>query len=193
MGVATEKILRCRAWVVAVLDREDLMQVIGPPEGPRPNPGLVREGDIDQGDIAKCSVDRYIELRAVFEGESARYPWVVAAAGADVVGFARASPWKSRGAYAWTVEMGVYVCAAARGAGVGRALYDALVPMLREAGFHTALAGIALPNDASVRLHESIGMRAAGVLPSVGYKLGAWRDVGYWAMRLAEGAPPGAH
>jgi phosphinothricin acetyltransferase len=128
-----------------------------------------------------------------FRRESARYPWLVALEHPGEVGeeerflgFAKAGPWKSRGAYAWTVEIGVYVDVGARGRGVGRALYEALLPMLREAGFRTVIAGIALPNDASVRLHESIGMTRAGVLPQVGYKFGAWRDVGYWTLHWSD-------
>ena len=118
-----------------------------------------------------------------FRRESGRFPWLVARDGRGVfLGFAKAGPWKARGAYAWTVEIGVYVDTGARGRGVGRALYESLLPMLREAGFRTVVAGVALPNEASVRLHESIGMKPAGVLPQVGYKFGAWRDVGYWVV-----------
>lgn len=118
-----------------------------------------------------------------FRREASRFPWLVALDGrAGFLGFAKAGPWKSRGAYAWTVEIGVYVDTSARGRGVGRALYDDLLPRLRAAGFRTVIAGIALPNDASVRLHEAVGMRPAGVLPRVGFKFNAWRDVGYWTL-----------
>lgn len=136
-----------------------------------------------------------------FRRESGRYPWLVAqpaaagegaGAGDAMLGFAKAGPWKTRGAYAWTTEIGVYINGQARGRGVGRALYDALLPLLREAGFRTVIAGIALPNDASVRLHEAVGMRFGGALPRVGYKLGAWRDVGYWTLHFGEGEAPGA-
>lgn len=122
-----------------------------------------------------------------FRRESSRYPWLVATGGRKAfLGFAKAGPWKSRGAYAWTVEIGVYVDPGARGRGVGRALYDDLLPKLRAAGFRTVIAGIALPNEASVRLHEAVGMRPAGVLPKVGFKFGAWRDVGYWTLHWDE-------
>ncbi|MFG0283156.1 MAG: GNAT family N-acetyltransferase [Phycisphaerales bacterium JB039] len=133
-------------------------------------------------------------LAAQFAREAMRYPWLAAidARSGAMLGFAKAGPWKSRGAYAWTTEIGVYVEAAARGRGVGRALYDTLLPMLRAAGFRTVLAGIALPNDASVRLHEAVGMRPCGVFPKVGYKLGAWRDVGYWALRFGDDEAPTA-
>ena len=82
--------------------------------------------------------------------------------------------------------------AEAQGRGVGRALYDALIPMLRDQGFVNVYAGITLPNPASVALHEAIGMRRIGVYERVGWKFGAWRDVAWYGMRIAEphGAPP---
>lgn len=106
-----------------------------------------------------------------------------------VVGFARSMPWKAREAYAWTAEVGVYVADGRRGAGVGRALVAALVERLRDVGFRTLLAGIAVPNAASVALCEGLGFVHAGTLPGVGYKAGAWRDVGYWSLSLGEGPP----
>jgi L-amino acid N-acyltransferase YncA len=83
-----------------------------------------------------------------------------------------------------------YVHAAHRGQGVGTLLYEALIERLRARGFVSAYAGIALPNDASVRLHESLGFEPVGVYRNVGYKLGAWRDVGWWQLSLRE--PPDA-
>jgi phosphinothricin acetyltransferase len=134
------------------------------------------------------------DCRAWLEA-SRRYPWLVAAhsdrGAGEVLGFARAMRWKEREAYDRTVEIGVYVRDGLRGRGVGRALYEALFERLDEAGFHTVLAGIALPNPASVRLHERCGMRHVGTLPRVGFKLGRWIDVGYWVMHLP-GEPRGA-
>ena len=75
----------------------------------------------------------------------------------------------------------------ARGRGIGKALYTELLRMLEAQGFRSAYAGIALPNDASVRLHESVGFRPIGVYRGVGFKKGAWRDVGWWGVPL--GAP----
>lgn len=113
-----------------------------------------------------------------------RYPLVVAVEAGRVAGFAKASPWKSRGAYRHTAELGVNVRPEHQRQGIARALYDFLIPEMRRLEFHTLLAGVALPNDASVRLHESFGMRHIGTQPEVGYKFGRWHDVGYWAMVL---------
>ncbi len=112
----------------------------------------------------------------------ARYPWLVALEGDAILGFARAGPWKTREAYARSTEIGVYVVPNHQGRGIGRSLYQNLFPQLRTRGFRTVLAGIGLPNPASVRLHESFGMTHAGTLPSVGFKHGRWRDVGYWTL-----------
>lgn len=118
-----------------------------------------------------------------------RHPWVVALIDGIVVGFAKASEWKSRGAYAWSTEVGVYVLPEAQGRGVGRAIYSKFIPKLRDAGFHLAIGGIGLPNEPSIRLHESFGFRYAGTLGEVGWKLGGWRDVGYWTLVLGSAEP----
>jgi phosphinothricin acetyltransferase len=120
------------------------------------------------------------ELHETWMAGRERFPWFVAAEDSLVLGFARGNEWKSRGAYKRTAEVGVYVRPDRQGQGIGRALYDALLPEMERRGFHTLLAGIALPNDASIRLHESFGFRHVGTLPEVGFKLGDWRDVGFW-------------
>lgn len=106
-----------------------------------------------------------------------------------VLGFAHAYPWKARDAYRWSTEIGVYIHHDHRGKGLGRALYAALIPELERRGFRTILAGIVVPNEASVRLHESLGMARVATFPSIGFKMEGWRDVGYWAMHLGEGPP----
>lgn len=123
----------------------------------------------------------------------ARLPWLVAEVEAgEVVGYAYASPHRERAAYRWSVDISVYVDPAWHRRGVGRLLYDELLERLRGQGFVNVYAGVTLPNPASVALHEGIGMRRIGVYERVGYKLGEWRDVAWFGLRLAEPAsdPP---
>jgi L-amino acid N-acyltransferase YncA len=113
-------------------------------------------------------------------------PWLVCVDGERVDGYAYASRHRERAAYRWSVDVSVYVHERGRRAGVGRALYTALFALLRLQGFHAAHAGITLPNEASVRLHESLGFRLVGVYPRVGFKCGAWHDVGWWQLGLLD-------
>lgn len=112
-------------------------------------------------------------------------PWLVALESGEVIGYAYAGAFRSRPAYRWSVEVSVYVAEPARGQGVGGALYGALLRILRSQGYVSAYAGITLPNPGSVRLHERLGFRAVGVFHRAGFKLGAWRDVGWWECALA--------
>lgn len=122
----------------------------------------------------------------------ATHPWLVFEDEDGVAGYAHAGPHSARGAYRWSVSVTVYNAERARRRGVGRALYLDLLAILRRQGFHMAMAGIALPNAASVGLHEAMGFRPIGIYSEVGYKLGAWRDVGYWQLKLqALADPPG--
>lgn len=118
------------------------------------------------------------------------YPWLVAETDGELIGYAKASAWNTRGAYEWTAEVGVYIDADHQGQGVGKMLYSALLDELRSRGFRCVLAGVALPNDASVRLLEGFGMEFVGTLPRVGFKHGKWIDVGYWALNFGGDDPP---
>ncbi len=119
-----------------------------------------------------------------------RLPFLVAAEPDHaVLGYARAARWKDREAYDWACEIGVYVRPDAQGRGVGAALYRELMPRLTGLGYRAIIAGIALPNKPSVRLHEALGMRHVGTFPAVGYKHGRWIDVGYWMLTTGEGPP----
>ena len=82
-------------------------------------------------------------------------------------------------------DVSVYVAEQARGRGVGRGLYDELFDDLRRRGYRCACAGITLPNEASVALHEGFGFEPIGVYRGIGWKDGAWRDVGWWQLELA--------
>jgi phosphinothricin acetyltransferase len=117
-----------------------------------------------------------------------RLPWLGAVVDGAVVGYAYASRHRARHAYRWSVEVSVYLVEDVQRRGIGRLLYDRLLTEVRALGYVSAYAGIALPNDPSVRLHESVGFAPIGVFPAVGFKLGAWRDVGWWHLPLRE--PP---
>ena len=122
-----------------------------------------------------------------------RTPWLVAASErGEVVGYAYAAPHGERAAYRWSVDVSAYVHPDWRGRRVGRTLYDALLPMLLSQGFVNVYGGVVLPNPASVALHESIGMRRIGVYERVGYKFGAWHDVAWYGVRIADPPMPPA-
>lgn len=118
---------------------------------------------------------------------SASHAWLVAEpAAGDVVGFAYGSPYSSREAYRWAVETSVYLEAGRRRTGAGRALYEALFERLAERGYRRVVAGLALPNDASLGLHVALGFEVVGTLRRIGWKHGQWRDV----MRLQKDLTP---
>ena len=116
----------------------------------------------------------------------ARMPWLVYERNGRVIGYAYASRHNERAAYQWSVDVTVYVDAEHHRLGIGRSLYTSLFPLLRLQRYCAAHAGITLPNPGSVGLHESMGFRPVAVYPSVGYKHGAWRDVGYWQLPLCD-------
>ncbi len=104
--------------------------------------------------------------------------------GEHIVGYAYATPWKPRSAYRFSVEASVYVDFAHMGWGTGSLLYGQLLSVLQEKQIHMVIAGISLPNEASVALHEKFGFRKVAHFPEVGFKFGSWIDVGYWQRAL---------
>ena len=175
---------------------------------PRNNPGVVRHAQPADG--AACAAIYAPHVRdaaASFEVDppdaaemarriaevSATHPWLVAERDGRVVGFAYATTHRGRAAYRWAADVAVYVDDGARRSGVGRELYAALLELMRRQRLRWACAGITLTNEASVRLHEAMGFAPVGVYRSIGFKAGAWRDVGWWQCELApgaEGTPP---
>jgi len=129
------------------------------------------------------------------ERTSQVYPWLVLEDGGRVVGFAYASRHRERAAYRWAVDVAIYIDDSHQGRGAGRRLYEALLELLGRQGLRIACAGIALPNDASVGLHRALGFEYVGTYRAIGWKAGAWHDVGWWRKQLApEGdgdGPPG--
>lgn len=113
------------------------------------------------------------------------HPWLVAEVGGQVAGYASTSPMRNRAAYRWSVETGIYLAPGTQGRGLGRQLLSTHLELLERQGMVTAIAGIALPNDASIALHEKLGFRLSGIERGVGFKLGRWVDVGRWQRDLA--------
>ena len=118
------------------------------------------------------------------------HPCFVALEDGRVAGVAWSAAHKSRGAYAWAVDVAVYVAEETSGQGIGTKLQKRIVDCLRRQGYVSALAIIVVPNEASVRLHEGLGFRPVGVMPRMGFKQGAWRDVGIWHLPLAASDEP---
>jgi phosphinothricin acetyltransferase len=117
--------------------------------------------------------------------------WLVAEAGGRIVGYCYAAQFHPRSAYRWSTEISVYLAEAARGRGLGAQLVETVLERLRELGFVNAFAGTALPNEGSLRLFESFGFEKIAHWDQVGFKLGAWHDVGWWQLRLqAPTTPP---
>jgi len=130
------------------------------------------------------------EIAARIVQLSPGYPWLVAAEDDGAIrGYAYASQHRTRAAYRWSVDVSVYVDDRQQRQGLGRMLYTALLQLLKDQGYRQAFAGIALPNEASVGLHEALGFVLVGVYRQVGWKLGAWHDVGWW--QRDQGLPPG--
>ena len=167
-------------------------------------PGMIRLATVDDENDANACLAIYapvvagtaisfeIEVPAVEEmrrrmsEKLPRYPWLVLAEPGGVLGYAHAGAFRPRPAYQWSVEVSVYVAAGARRTGAGRRLYTALLALLRLQGFVSAFAGVALPNDASVGLHEAMGFQPVGVYRNAGFKFGRWIDVGWWQLQLRE-------
>lgn len=104
-----------------------------------------------------------------------------------IVGYAYGGPYAARAAYRWSAEVSVYLDQESHRAGAGTALYNALIPALTALGYRRALAGIALPHEASVRFHERFGFTSQATFPAVGWKFGAWHDVLWMARDLGDG------
>jgi len=121
---------------------------------------------------------------------AAGLPWLVLEDGGAMIGYAYATPWKERSGYRFAVESSIYLEAAAGGKGHGSRLYGDLLAALRTRPLRTAIGGVALPNDASVRLHEKLGFHKVAHFERVGWKCGRWVDVGYWQLSLAKGGGP---
>lgn len=122
--------------------------------------------------------------KRILDIQSAPLPWLVAVKDDRIVGYASAARWKTRAAYRFATEVTVYVRHGLERKGVGSALYSQLLSALRSSGMHTVIGGVALPNEASIRLHERLGFRKVAHFKEVGFKFNRWIDVAYWQLEL---------
>jgi phosphinothricin acetyltransferase len=162
---------------------------------------MIRSATSADGDVLAAIYNHYVtdtivtfeetpvsadEMQArIAEVERLKLPWLVAEEGGEVIGFAYAHPWRPRYAYRFSVESTVYLRAGTTARGIGTELYRALFTALQARGdVHAVIGGIALPNDASVKLHERLGMKKVAHFTDVGFKFGRWIDVAYWELVL---------
>jgi L-amino acid N-acyltransferase YncA len=160
-------------------------------------PTAIRPGGADDADQICAIYNHYVATTVIsFEEEpiaaaemkrriadvASQFPWLVWDEDDEIHGYAYATRWKERSAYRFSVETTIYLAADRHGGGIGTALYAALLAELRSRGVHCVIGGIALPNDASVALHEKLGFRKIAHFEQVGWKLGRWVDVGYWQL-----------
>jgi phosphinothricin acetyltransferase len=150
---------------------------------------------IESGPVSfELTVPSTLEIGERIEQTAKTYPWLVYEEWGTVLGYAYASQHQARLAYQWSANVSAYIHERRRGQGVGRALYTSLFALLRLQGYYNVYGGITLPNPASVGLHQAMGMRPVGIYERVGYKMGAWHDVGWWQGTLQpyrlEPSPP---
>lgn len=142
-------------------------------------------------ELTPPSVD---DLRERIEKKLAQYPWLVCEHDGTVIGYTSAGSLRGRGAYRWSTEVSVYVDPNHRRRNVATGLYTSLLACLAVQGYYSAYAVTALPNPASVRLHESVGFEPLCTFEDIGYKHGQWHDIRWWhtevADRPSEPVPP---
>jgi phosphinothricin acetyltransferase len=111
------------------------------------------------------------------------FPYFVSELSGEVLGYAYGHPFRPRAAYRHSIEVSVYLKKGKKGQGIGSALYSKLLDEIAEQDFHAVIAGIALPNQPSIRLHEKFGFEKVAHFREVGFKFGKWIDVGYWQIK----------
>lgn len=184
--------------VFAIMEAQDKTRPARHPAGI-----AIREAGADDAAAVALIYNHYVtRTSATFETEAvhpavmagrigqcqrAGLSWLLAMQNGSVLGYAYAVPWKPRRAYRLSCETTIYLHPDQAGRGIGRRLYGALLDRLRELGCHTAIGGIALPNPASVALHEALGFEKTAHFREVGFKHDRWIDVGYWQLLLGPG------
>jgi L-amino acid N-acyltransferase YncA len=131
------------------------------------------------------------EMARRIENVLTTHDWLVLGDGDVVIGYAYASKFRERVAYRYTAESTIYLAPSHCGRGLGAPFYRELVARLFELGYRSLIGSISLPNDGSVRLHESLGFAKIGVFPRIGKKFGDWIDVGFWQLENPDFADAG--
>jgi phosphinothricin acetyltransferase len=124
------------------------------------------------------------EMESRIREISAAYPWFVREEEGAVLGYAYANRFRDRAAYRYTAELSIYVKSGHEGKGIGGGLFARLLEAVRESSLHVLVSAITVPNERSVGLHEKFGFVRTALFKEIGYKLGGWRDVGYWELVL---------
>ncbi len=129
------------------------------------------------------------EMESRIKGVLVNNPWLVIEEESCILGYAYASKHRERAAYKWSVDISIYIRQDCRGKGIGKALYTALISILKLQGYYNVYAGICLPNEASIGVHEYFGFKKIAHYNNVGYKFGQWHDVGWWELQLRQHEP----
>lgn len=122
------------------------------------------------------------EMRERINETREKHPYLVAEEDGEILGYAYAAQFKLRQAYAYSAEVSIYVKNDAKQRGIGTKIYEKLFGELAQTNVHALVAGISLPNDASIKFHEKLGFSKVAHFRQIGYKLGRWIDVGYWEL-----------
>jgi L-amino acid N-acyltransferase YncA len=138
----------------------------------------------------ELSVPTEDDFRGRIESVTKNFPWILCETGNFISGYAYANTFRTRPAYNWSVECTVYVSQDFHRQGIARALYTELFARLKKKGLVNIIAGVTLPNEASVRLHESMGFRQVGIFKDLGFKMNQWWDVGFWQLQLQRPEKP---
>lgn len=148
------------------------------------NTSFTFETDVPSSDDFRKRIDDYLQ----------NWPWLVCEENGIIAGYAYGSKYRERTAYQWCVEVSIYIHNDFQKRGIGKALYESLMEILKVQGYRNVYAVINLPNEKSVKFHESMGFSFFALYPNVGYKLGQWKNVGWWQINLneynMEPAPP---
>ena len=128
------------------------------------------------------------EMKMRIEEVASKFPWLVYEENSELAGYAYLTNWRTRSSYRYTAESTVYLKENYRGKGIGAALYHALIEKSKNLSLHSLIGGIALPNNASIALHEKLNFKKVAHFQQVGYKFNQWVDVGYWQLLLEPNA-----